>query len=100
MSEEKGRATKAERELKALRAEVESLRFQLEEAKETLAAIQGGAVDALVINTPEGQRVFTLEGAEHAYRALIEEMPEGAVMLKTDGTIHYCNRRFAEMLKL
>ncbi len=91
---------KWQRELQRRDEEIESLRAQLEEAKETLAAIQSGAVDALVIDTPRGQRIFTLEGAEHSYRALVEQMGEGAVALKADGTIHYCNRGFADLLRL
>lgn len=89
-----------ERELDRLKAENESLRTQLEDAEETLAAIRSGAVDALVIDTPKGQRVFTLEGAEHPYRALIEQMQEGAVTLFEDGTILYCNQRFADMVQV
>jgi PAS domain S-box-containing protein len=89
-----------DQELARLRAENESLRSQFEESQETLRAIREGAVDALVIDTPEGQRVFTLQGGEHPYRALIEQMREGAVTLTPDGIVHYCNQRFAEMLKL
>jgi PAS domain S-box-containing protein len=78
----------------------ESLRAELEEVRETLAAIQAGAVDALVVDTPDGQRVYTLEGAEYVYRTLIERMQEGAVILTPGGTIHYCNRRFAELIQM
>ena len=45
-----------ERELARLREENESLRARLEDSQETLRAIQDGAVDALVIDTPEGPR--------------------------------------------
>jgi PAS domain S-box-containing protein len=45
-----------------------------------------------------GPRVFTLEGAEHAYRVLIESMNEGAVTL-AGKTILYANECFARMLK-
>ena len=89
-----------EQELARLREESESLRAQLEEAQETLRAIQQGAVDALVIETPDGERVFTLQGGEHPYRALIEQMREGAATITPEGVIHYFNQRFAEMLKL
>jgi PAS domain S-box-containing protein len=99
MDDEPAIPKKWQRELRRLREENESLRAQLEEARETLTAIQGGAVDALVIDTPEGRRTFTLQGAEHSYRAMIEEMREGAVALNADGTIHYCNQGFARMLK-
>ncbi len=88
-----------QQELHRLRQENESLRAELAEAKETLDAIQTGAVDALVVHTSEGERIFTLEGAEHSYRSLIEQMEEGAVTLTSDGIIHYCNRGFANMLK-
>lgn len=47
----------------------------------------------------EGSQVFTLEGAEHAYRALIESMNEGALTLTADKTILYANQCFAHMVK-
>jgi two-component system NarL family sensor kinase len=43
--------------------------------------------------------VFTLEGAEHAYRVLIESMNEGALMLTGDKMILYANQCFARMVK-
>jgi len=46
-----------------------------------------------------GLQVFTLEGAEHAYRVLIESMNEGALTLTTDKTILYANQCFARMVK-
>ena len=100
MDESHSTPSQTERELARLREEIKSLRSQQEDSRETLRAIQEGAVDALVIDTPEGQRVFTIEGGDHPYRALIEQMREGAVTLTPDGVIHYCNGRFAEMLKL
>jgi PAS domain S-box-containing protein len=88
------------RELEEARQENETLRIELEEARETLNAIRSGAVDALVIETPQGQRTYTLDGAEHIYRSLIERMQEGAVILGPEGTVQYCNARFAELLGL
>jgi PAS domain S-box-containing protein len=99
MSAKKGQATGTEEESTRLRAENEVLRAELAEAKETLEAIRGGAVDALVIDTPEGQRVFSLEGADHAYRSLIEQMAQGALTLYADGTIHYANHGVANLLQ-
>lgn len=80
--------------------ENEELRARLVEAEETLNAIRSGSVDALVVSGPQGEQVYTLRGADHTYRRLIEEMSEGAVVLTTDGDILYCNLRFAEMLRL
>jgi PAS domain S-box-containing protein len=83
-----------------LLAENEHLRRRLEEAEETLRAIHEGEVDALVLSKPQGEVVYTLEGAEHPYRVFVEAMSEGAATLDPDGTILYCNNRFAEMLKI
>ncbi len=81
-----------------LRAEIEELRARLAEAEETLRAIRGGEVDALVVSKPGGNQVFTLKGIDHAYRVLVEEMNEGAATLNADGVIHYCNNSLASML--
>jgi len=81
-----------------LLSENEDLRIRLEEAEETLRAIRGGEVDGLVVSGPEGDRLFLLKGAGHAYRVFVEAMNEGAVTLSLDGTILYCNNRFADMI--
>ncbi len=77
---------------------IEDLRIRLEDAEQTLSAIRRGEVDGLVVSGPEGDRVFTLKGAERSYRFFVEAMNEGAVTLSMDGTILYCNERFAEMV--
>lgn len=79
--------------------ELAALRGRLAQSEETLDAIRNGNVDAVVIAGQRGPRVFTLEGAEHAYRMLIESMNEGALTLTTDMTILYANQRFASMVK-
>jgi PAS domain S-box-containing protein len=85
--------------LEELEAENSELRARLADAEQTLEAIRGGHIDALVIDGPEGQRIFSLAGAERPYRALIEQMQEGAVTLSNDGSIQYCNQAFADLLK-
>src|SRR5580658_1551992 len=75
-----------------------SLRVRLDEAERTLAAIGTGEVDALVIGGPTGERVFTLEGAEHGYRLLMEAMSEGVATLTAHGLITYCNARFSAIV--
>ena len=74
------------------------LSARAEEAEETLRAIRDGEVDAIVAAGPEGDRVYTLKGADAAYRVMIEEMAEGAVTLDPDGLILFANRPFALML--
>jgi PAS domain S-box-containing protein len=80
-----------------IRLELDELRQRLQEAEETLNAIRSGEVDALVVSGPSGEKVFTLEGAEHPYRVLVESMNEGALSLSRDGLILYCNSAFARM---
>jgi PAS domain S-box-containing protein len=77
---------------------VRALRARLDEAERTLAAIGTGEVDALVIGGPTGERVFTLEGAEHGYRLLMEAMSEGVATLTAHGLITYCNARFSAIV--
>jgi PAS domain S-box-containing protein len=75
------------------------LRASLAQATETLRAIRSGEVDAVVGTGRRRRQVFTLDGAEHAYRVLIETMNEGAVTLTADKTILYANQCFARMVK-
>lgn len=78
-------------------AELERLRSQLAEANETLDAIRTGQVDALVVNGQNGHELYTLKTADHAYRAFIEQMTEGAVTLNEAGLIIYSNSRFSNL---
>ena len=84
----------------AATGEIEDLRMRLEEAEETLRAIRSGEVDGVVVSGPNGDQVYSLQGAEHPYRAFVEEMSEGAVTVTADGFILFCNRRFAEFLSV
>lgn len=81
-----------------LLAENERLRWQLEEATETIHAIRTGQVDALVVAGENGHELFTLKTADEAYRVFIETMNEGALTLNEDGLILYCNSTFATMV--
>ncbi len=85
-------------EVDELRAECDALRVSLAEAQETLSAIRNGEVDALVVNGPNGDHIYTLEGAAEPYRVMVEEMNQGAATLAPDGIILYCNRHFSELL--
>jgi len=79
--------------------ELQELTSRMMEAEETLRAIQSGEVDGLVVSTAEGDRVFTLSGADRPYRVMIETMNEGAITLAADGTILFCNQRFADIVR-
>jgi len=78
---------------------IDELRNRLQEAEDTVRAIRAGEIDALVVTGPLGEKVFILRGADHPYQVIVEEMNEGAATLSPEGTILYCNRRFADLLE-
>ncbi|MDV2482640.1 PAS domain S-box protein [Methanoculleus sp. Wushi-C6] len=90
-------ALRLPREEELLRV-LEELYGGFTEAEETLSAIRRGEVDAFLVSTDEGEKVYTLSTAEHPYRVLVEQMREGAATLSTDGTILYSNESFARLL--
>src|SRR5512146_185455 len=71
-----------------LLAEIERLQFRLQEAE-----------DALVVSGPQGEQVFSIAGAEHIYRVIVETMNEAALTVDPDGTILFCNQRFCDLMK-
>ncbi|MGA8707794.1 MAG: ATP-binding protein [Steroidobacteraceae bacterium] len=81
-----------------LEAENAELRERLVQAESVIRAIREGEIDAVIVKGADGNRIFTLEGADYPYRALVESMSEGAVTLSEDCTILYSNPRLAEML--
>ena len=76
-----------------------NLRARLAQAEETLRAIRNGEVDTVIGADNLDRQVFTLQGAEQAYRVLIESMNEGALTLTANKTILYANQRFAQMVR-
>ena len=96
-----------ENDLAALRAEKAGLAARLgvtadrlAETEETLRAIRSGEIDALVVSTTGGDRLFTLAGADHPYRVMVESMQEGAATVSHDGFIRYANRRLGQLLDI
>ena len=69
-----------------------------DETEEMVRAIRHGAVDAFVVEEPEGHRVYTLEGADLPYSLLVERMQQGAAMLGAQSDIIYCNLSLAHLL--
>ena len=76
----------------------EDLVERLTQAEETIRAIHFGEVDAVIVNGPKGPQVYTLEGADHPYRVLVEQMHEGTVTLDQDGVILYANPQFGVLV--
>ena len=83
---------------KHLLERIRDLQQHLDEAEETLRALRGGEVDAVVASGPGGDRVYTLKGADEAYRVMVQNMAEGALTLMPDGLILFSNEQFASML--
>jgi PAS domain S-box-containing protein len=81
-------------------AELKRVKTRLSESEATMKAIRSGNVDAVVVDGPLGNRIFTLQSPEEPYRILAERMNEGAATLTKEGTILFCNARLAEMVGL
>lgn len=82
-----------------LRAQLKKSKARIAELELTLKAIHSGEVDAIVVNGPQGSRIFTLQGPDDPYRLLAERMNEGAATLNPDGIMLFCNRKLADMLR-
>ncbi len=80
--------------------EIEALRARLEDAEATIEAIRSGAVDALLVRGPEGERVYTLASADRAFRELAEQMTDGAAILADDGSILWANGQLAALVDM
>jgi PAS domain S-box-containing protein len=78
----------------------QKLRERLDAAEEIINALRGGEVDAIVASGPDGDRVYTLKGADEAYRLMIQNMAEGALTIAPNGLILFCNERFASILAI
>ena len=76
------------------------LQERLDAAEETLRALRSGEVDAIVASGPDGDCVYTLKGADEAYRLMIQTMAEGALTIAPDGLILFSNERLASILSV
>ena len=65
------------------------LQERLDAAEETLRALRSGEVDAIVASGPDGDRIYTLKGAD-----------EGALTIAPDGLILFSNEKFASILTI
>ena len=70
-----------------------------DEAQEIVRAIRQGEVDAFVVREAAEERIYSLRSADLLYRAMIEEMKDGAVAFDASGLVTYCNAYFAQMVR-
>src|SRR5262249_12914812 len=59
---------------------------------------RAGCVGAVGATAPDGEGVSRRRGPAQPSRLIVEQMREGALTLSADGTILYCNERFAELM--
>jgi PAS domain S-box-containing protein len=79
----------------ALLAQIAELRARLREAEQTLQAIRAGAVDALVVETDAGPRIFLLQGLEagsNRFRGeMLAQVGDAVISIGDDGRVTYLN---------
>ena len=81
----------------ALKDEIQSLRARLEEPEELQRAIREGDLDALVMPVSEEDLVvFTLNGADQAYRTLMETANEDMVIVDDKFKVTYAGKRLLD----
>jgi two-component system, sensor histidine kinase len=83
---------------KPMDGDINALSARLAEAEETLRAIRAGEIDAVVIEGPSGEQVYSLHNADYPYRRLVEQMQDGAAILTADGDVIYCNQGLARLV--
>jgi PAS domain S-box-containing protein len=69
------------------------------EAEDIVRAIRQGEIDAFVVRESDEDRIYSLRSADVLYRAMIEQMKDGAVALDSAGLIIYCNAYFGQLVK-
>ncbi len=79
-----------------IKLHIADLKLRIDEAIETLAAIRKGQVDALVVSTPKGEQLVTLEGVDPSYRGMFETL-SGHVPQDIQGLIHQLKAHHEEL---
>ncbi len=85
-------------DLQSLQAENLQLRNQLQEALDTLRAIQRGEIDAVVVGDSVHSAVLTLDSADKPYRLVVDQIRQGAATLSAGGMILHGNQAFSQLL--
>ena len=79
----------------ALLAENAELRARLENAEETLRAIRSGEIDALVVETATGPKIFTLQGQDaelNRFRGeILTQISDAVIVVDDDQRVTYLN---------
>lgn len=85
----------------ALLAQNEALRARLEEVEEALRAIRAGEVDALVVDTPAGRRIFALQGLDaessRLRGELLAKVSDAIIVVDEERRLTYLNEAAEEL---
>jgi PAS domain S-box-containing protein len=81
------------------REALEELRARLRAAQEALDNVRG-EVDGIVVEGSAGTQIYTVVNADQPYRTIVEEMPQGAIVLAPPGDIFYCNHAFEQLVRM
>jgi len=79
-------------------AEIVRLRHELADLQQTIDAIRGGEVDAVVVGGAQGEQLYTQISADRPYRVIVEAMGDGALTVSERGIVLYANDRMAQLL--
>jgi PAS domain S-box-containing protein len=73
--------------LEKTQVEIDALREELEEARETIRALRNGEIDALVVQSARGAEILTLQGAEKLAASVFEQATEAIIVCDASGKI-------------
>ena len=74
------------------------LREQILDLEKRLHAIRAGGIDSVVLGGPDRESVFALTNTSRTYRAIAENMGEGAATVSERGVVLYVNLMLVAML--
>ena len=74
------------------------LRAYIAHLEEALQAIQSGGIDSVIVGPPGAEKVHPIMAADRTYRAIVEQMGEGAAAVSERGIVLYVNRHLSDLL--
>jgi len=74
------------------------LRAYIAQLEEALQAIQSAGIDSVIVGPPGAERIHPVMGADRSFRAIVDEMGEGAAAVSERGIVLYVNRQLADLL--
>ena len=66
--------------------------------EQALQAIRSGGIDSVILGPPGAEQIHPIMGADRSFRAIVEQMGEGAAAVSERGIVLYVNRQLADLL--